>query len=215
MGAEIVIEHEKIRIKGNKPLTGMRIDANDIPDLVPALAVIATSATGKTEIYNCLQARIKETDRIYSMTKGLRQMGARVEEHEDGMTVYQSSLQGAFVKGYADHRTVMALTVAGMVARGTTVITDGEAINKTYPKFVETMQAMGANVTFDKAKPSNHIILIGFKHVGKTLIGRRLAKDLNKKFIDLDKEVEKLYEKQTSRTFNLSTNHADTWRNTL
>jgi shikimate kinase len=58
------------------------------------------------------------------------------------------------------------------------------------------MQAMGANVMFDKPLPSNHIILIGFKHVGKTLIGRRLAKALNKKFIDLDREVEKLYEKK-------------------
>jgi len=201
MGADIVIEHEKIRIKGNKTLTGMRIDANDIPDLVPALAVIATQATGKTEIYNVMQARIKETDRIHSMTEGLRQMGARVEEHEDGMTVYQSSLQGTFVKGYGDHRTVMALTVAGMVARGTTMIADGDAINKTYPKFVETMQAMGANVISDKSKPSNHIILIGFKHVGKTLIGRRLAKALNKKFIDLDREVEKLYEKNHPEPF--------------
>lgn len=200
MGADIEIENENIRIKGNKTLTGMRIDANDIPDLVPALAVIATQATGKTEIYNVMQARIKETDRIHSMAEGLRQMGARVEEHEDGMTVYQSSLQSAFVKGYGDHRTVMAFIVAGIVARGTTVISDGDAISKTYPKFVETMQALGANVTFDEP-PSNHIILIGFKHVGKTLIGRRLAKDLNKKFIDLDKEVEKLYEKKHLEPF--------------
>jgi 3-phosphoshikimate 1-carboxyvinyltransferase len=194
MGAEIVIEQEKIRIKGNKVLTGIRIDASDIPDLVPALAVIATQARGKTEIYNVMQARIKETDRIHSMTEGLRQMGARIEEHQDGMTVYQSSLQGTLVKGYGDHRTVMALTVAGMVARGTTTITDGEAINKTYPGFVETMQAMGANMTLDKPILNTHIILIGFKHVGKTLIGRQLAKVLNKKFIDLDEEIEKLYE---------------------
>jgi shikimate kinase len=53
----------------------------------------------------------------------------------------------------------------------------------------------------DKSKPSNHIILIGFKHVGKTLIGRRLAETLNKKFIDLDREVEKLYEKNHPRAF--------------
>jgi 3-phosphoshikimate 1-carboxyvinyltransferase len=195
MGAELIIEQEKIRIKGNKTLTGMRIDANDIPDLVPALAVIATQATEKTVIYNVMQARIKETDRIHSMTEGLRQMGARIEEHQDGMTVYQSSLQGAFVKGYDDHRTVMALTVAGMLASGTTVITDGKAINKTYPRFVETMQSIGANIIFHQPMSNNHIILIGFKYVGKTLIGRQLAKALNKKFIDLDREVEMLYEK--------------------
>ena len=201
MGAEIIIEQGKIQISGNKTLTGMRIDANDIPDLVPALAVIATRAIGKTEIYNVSQARIKETDRIHSMTEGLRQMGARIEEHQDGMTVYQSDLRGAFVKGYGDHRTVMALTVAGMVAYGTTTITDAEAINKTYPEFVDTMKNMGANVTFHQPTSNNHIILLGFKHVGKTLIGRRLAKALNIKFIDLDKKVEKLYEKNYHKPF--------------
>ena len=194
MGAKIVIEQDKIRVNSNKPLTGIRIDANDIPDLVPAIAVIATQATGKTEIYNVTQARIKETDRIHSMTDGLRKMGAKIEEHEDGMTIYQSKLHGAYVEGFGDHRTVMALTVAGMIASGTTTITDGEAINKTYPKFVETIQSMGGNVSFDKSLPNNHIILIGFKHAGKSLIGRRLAKSLNKKFIDLDREIEKLYE---------------------
>lgn len=201
MGAEMAIEKEIMRIKGNKTLTGMRIDANDIPDLVPALAVIATQATGKTEIYNVMQARIKETDRIHSMTEGLRKMGAKIEEHPDGMTVYQSSLQGALVEGYGDHRTVMALTVAGMVAQGSTIITDGEAINKTYPRFVDAMQALGGNITIHESRVNNHIILIGFKHVGKTLIGRQLATNLNKKFIDLDREVERIYEKRYLEPF--------------
>lgn len=201
MGADIEIEQETIKIKGHKPLTGMRIDANDIPDLVPALAVIATCAQGKTEIYNVMQARIKETDRIHSMVEGLRKMGARIEEQRDGMTIYQSTLQGAFVKGYDDHRTVMALTVAGIIANGTTIITDGEAINKTFPKFVETMQALGANMTVHEPIANNHIILIGFKHVGKTLIGRELAKILDKKFIDLDQEVERLYQLRYLKLF--------------
>lgn len=195
MGADIVIEQEKIRIKGCKPLTGIRIDANDIPDLVPALAVIGTQAAGKTEIYNVSQARIKETDRIHSMMQGLRKMGAKIDEHLEGMTIYQSLLQGAKVNGYDDHRTVMALTVAGLLAEGTTSISDGEAINKTYPEFVNVMRDIGANVT-KESESNKHIILIGFKHVGKTRIGRKLASILNKTFIDMDKEVESLYEKE-------------------
>ncbi|HBI21446.1 MAG TPA: hypothetical protein DDY37_02480 [Legionella sp.] len=195
MGADIMIEPETIRIKGNQALTGIRIDANDIPDPLPTLAVIATQAKGKTEIYNVQQARIKETDRIHSMTEGLRLMGATIDEHPDGMTIYQSHLLGAVIEGYNDHRTVMALAVAGMVAHGTTVVSDEEAIHKTYPTFVETMQAIGANVTVDHSTPNHHIILFGFKHVGKTRIGQALAKSLNMHFIDVDAELEKLHEK--------------------
>lgn len=202
MGADVVIENKSIRIKGGKQLTGMRIDANDIPDLLPALSVIATQATGKTEIYNVKPARMKETDRIHSMTEGLRRMGAIIEEFSDGMTVYKSDLQGTIVDGYGDHRTVMALTIAGMLAEGTTLVSDGEAITKTYPGFVDTMQALGANVTFPVPLPNNHIIFIGFKHVGKTLIGSRLAAILNKKFIDLDKTVEQLYANSVAKSYS-------------
>ncbi len=201
MGADIVTEKNKIHIKGNKKLTGLRIDANDIPDLVPALAVIATQAFGKTEIYNVKQARVKETDRIHSMTEGLKKMGASIEEYADGMTIYQSKLQGALVKGYGDHRTVMALSVAGMLAHGTTMITDGEAITKTYPGFIDAMQSIGAKINFYEPITNHHIILIGFKHTGKTIIGRQLAKILNKKFIDLDREIEKLYEQRYFELF--------------
>jgi 3-phosphoshikimate 1-carboxyvinyltransferase len=202
MGADMVIKKNAIQIHGGKPLTGMRIDANDMPDLVPTLAVIATQAKGKTDISNVKQARIKETDRIHSMTEGLRKMGAHIVAHEDGMTIYESSLQGAFVNGYGDHRTVMALTVAGMVAQGRTLITEGESVKKTYPKFVETMQRMGANLSIDNPPSQGHIILIGFKHVGKTLIGNCLAKTLNKKFIDLDKEIENSYRENNLEALN-------------
>jgi len=196
MGAEIIIEKEQIKIKTKNALKGIRIDANDIPDLVPALAVIGTQAMGKTEIVNVKHARIKETDRLYSMTEGLRKMGANIEVHDDGLTVYQSNLKGALVEGFNDHRTVMALSIAGMIASGTTTITNAEAINKTYPEFIKDMQSLGAQYTFESLPQSKHIILLGFKHVGKTAIGKQLAKMLEKKFIDVDNEIEKNYEKK-------------------
>ena len=127
MGADIVMTPTGLIIQGGLALQGLKIDANDIPDLLPTLAVIGTYANGKTEIRNVRQARIKETDRIHSMTQGLTRLGARVEEYPDGMTVYQSQLHGVRVKGYDDHRTVMALAVAGMLAEGSTVIDDAEA----------------------------------------------------------------------------------------
>ncbi len=146
MGADIRVESERLVIHGGKPLTGIKIDANDIPDLLPTLAVIGTAASGKTEICNVAQARIKETDRIHSMTQGLTRLGAQVEEHADGMTIYASTLRGAEVHGFDDHRTVMSLALAGMLTEQPTFITDAEAMDKTFPNFVALMQSLGARM---------------------------------------------------------------------
>jgi len=146
MGADITCNASDIIIKGGKPLTGIHIDANAIPDLLPTIAVLATVAKGRTQIVNVPQARLKETDRIHSMTEGLCKMGANVEEKSDGMIIEQSSLSGASVKGYGDHRTVMALTLAGLLAEGETQIDEAESINKTYPTFMEEIKRLGGNV---------------------------------------------------------------------
>ncbi len=151
MGADIVVEPKRLIIRGGKKLSGIKIDANDIPDLLPTLAVIGVYASGKTEIRNVKQARIKETDRIESMADGLRRMGAKIDEHEDGLTVYHSMLLGCSVKGYNDHRTVMALSIAGMIAEGTTTIDESEAIKKTFPEFIQAMQSLGAKMEVENA----------------------------------------------------------------
>ncbi len=146
MGADIEVQSSKVIIKGGKPLNGIKIDANDIPDLLPTLAVIGTKAYGKTEIYNVKQARIKETDRIHSMTEGLTLLGAKIDEYPDGLIIYPSSLSGTKVNGYNDHRTIMALSIAGLIANGETIIEDSEAIRKTFPTFLKVMQSLGANM---------------------------------------------------------------------
>jgi 3-phosphoshikimate 1-carboxyvinyltransferase len=145
MGANIVVEPSRLLVHGSR-LTGIRIDANDIPDLLPVLAVIGAHASGKTTITNVRQARIKETDRIHSLTQGLTRMGAVVEEFPDGMTIHHSPLKGARVNGFGDHRTVMALSIAGLTADGVTIIDDAQAINKTFPTFIEQMQTLGAKM---------------------------------------------------------------------
>ncbi len=146
MGADILVKPEYLLIRGGKKLTGIKIDAHDIPDLLPVLAVIGTAAFGKTEIRNVAHARIKETDRIRSMANGLSRMGASLIEESDGLIIFQSQLQGASVKGYGDHRTVMALSIAGMIAEGSTLIDDSESIDKTFPSFVSTMTSIGAKM---------------------------------------------------------------------
>lgn len=154
MGADIVIHPTHLHIRGGNKLSGIKIDANDIPDLLPTLAVIGTYATGRTEICNVAHARIKETDRIQSMANGLSRMGAKIDEKTDGLIIYQSDLQGAQVKGYGDHRTVMALSIAGMIADGTTIIDESEAISKTFPTFINVMQSIGAKMEVENASSS-------------------------------------------------------------
>ncbi len=146
MGADIKVNSSGLIIRGGNNLKGLKIDAHDIPDLVPTLAVVGTQAVGKTEIGNVRQARLKETDRIHSMVTGLKRLAARLDEHEDGMTIYQSKLHGTRTEGFGDHRTAMALVLAGMLADGATIVEDGEAINKTFPAFVEIMQSLGAKI---------------------------------------------------------------------
>lgn len=151
MGADIAIHSTYLHIRGGKKLSGVNIDANDIPDLLPTLAVIGTYASGKTTLFNVAHARIKETDRIQSMANGLISMGARINEKDDGLTIYQSDLHGTQVKGCGDHRTVMALSVAGLIADGTTLIDTSEAINKTFPTFISVMQSIGAKMEAEHA----------------------------------------------------------------
>lgn len=151
MGANITIHPTHLHIYGGKKLSGIKVDANDIPDLLPTLAVIGTYASGITEICNVAHARIKETDRIKSMANGLTRMGAKIDEKDDGLIIHQSALRGARVKGYGDHRTVMALSIAGMIGDGTTIIDDSEAINKTFPTFIKLMQSIGAKMEVENA----------------------------------------------------------------
>ncbi len=150
MGADITIANNELLIKEGKILHGITIDANDIPDMLPTLAVVATQAEGETKIINVANARIKETDRIHSMASGLGAMGAYVKEKKDGLIIKKSLLHGAEVNGFDDHRTVMALALAGLLAEGETSISTAEAINKTFPQFVEMMNQLGCEIKLIK-----------------------------------------------------------------
>jgi 3-phosphoshikimate 1-carboxyvinyltransferase len=118
-------------------------------DEFPIFAVAATQAVGVTTIRDAAELRVKESDRIASVATELRKMGARVEEQPDGMVIHgPTPLTGAVVESHGDHRLAMALAVAGLAAHGATVVRGAEAINDSFPGFVETMQALGADVAW-------------------------------------------------------------------
>lgn len=128
-------------------LKGIEIDLNAMPDALPALAVLGTVAEGETRLVNVAQARIKETDRITVMCAELSKMGADIEEIPDGLIIRKSKLTGAEVHGHDDHRIVMALSLAGMIADGITTVDTVEAAAVTYPTFDKDFIALGANIT--------------------------------------------------------------------
>ncbi len=133
-------------VSSRSRLTGRVIDLNDMPDALPALSVLACMCEGETRFVNVSQARIKETDRIAVMCKELSKMGADIQEQPDGLIIRKSTLKGALVNGHDDHRVVMALALAGMVADGETVIETAEDADVTYPTFVGDFQKIGANI---------------------------------------------------------------------
>ncbi|HPA71842.1 MAG TPA: 3-phosphoshikimate 1-carboxyvinyltransferase [Spirochaetota bacterium] len=149
MGAEVAIGERSIRIRGGK-LTGGVFDLNAIPDALPALSVAACFAEGETRLVNVPQARLKETDRIAVMCRELSKMGARVEELPDGLIVKRSALKGTAVDGHGDHRVVMALSVAGLAAEGTTTVGTAESVSVTFPGFTGLMRSAGADILATK-----------------------------------------------------------------
>jgi 3-phosphoshikimate 1-carboxyvinyltransferase len=151
MGAIIDETATGIIVSGQE-LNGQEIDLNNTPDALPSMAVVGCCAKGKTALVNVPQARIKETDRIAVMAGELSKMGAQIEELEDGLVVHQSKLKGCEVDGRGDHRVVMALSLAGLVAEGTTVVKGAEAIQVTFPSYVDLMKQLGADMTLQSER---------------------------------------------------------------
>ncbi len=145
MGASIQIKKEGILVDSSE-LMGCELDLNNTPDALPALAVVGCYTKGETILKNVAQARIKETDRIRVMATELSKMGADIEELEEGLIIRQSELKGTRVSGYNDHRVVMALSLAGMIAQGETEIDGAESVNITFPGYVEKMCQLGAQM---------------------------------------------------------------------
>lgn len=148
MGADIKVEEHGLKIKG-KELNGSDLDLNNTPDALPALAVLGCFALGTTRLYNVAQARIKETDRIKIMAQELFKMGANIKEMDAGLIIESCKLTGETVEGHKDHRVVMALALAGMIAEGATRITTAEAINVTFTDFVGIMKSLGSKIKLE------------------------------------------------------------------
>ena len=148
MGAQFRIDQKKrtLTIEKGQRLQGIRIDINDFIDALPILAVIGCFAEGRTEIVNAAIARKKESDRIASIARELKKMGAVIEEKSDGLIIHESKLHGASLNTYHDHRLALSLSVAALAAQSSSTIHGVECIAKTYPTFYDDLQLIGARI---------------------------------------------------------------------
>ncbi|HBN38198.1 MAG TPA: 3-phosphoshikimate 1-carboxyvinyltransferase [Ruminococcaceae bacterium] len=142
-GAKFEINENSVRCV-KSALKGAVVDATDIPDLVPIISVLAAFSEGQTVIKGAERLRYKESDRIESVVENLKLIGADVTETEDGMIINGGKeLHSAELKGYNDHRIVMAFSIAGLFLDSETVIDDANSINKSYPSFFEDYNSIG------------------------------------------------------------------------
>jgi len=152
MGADIKITRTErrceeevgdVEIRGRNVLRGVLVQGKSIPrliDEIPILAVVSCFAEGETIIKDAEELRVKETDRIKATVNELKKMGADIEERKDGMIIRgKKQLTGAECNSYADHRMAMALTIAGLRAKGRTKILNPECIATSFPEFWDTL----------------------------------------------------------------------------
>lgn len=125
-------------------LSGIKIDAAGIPDLVPILAVCACAAKGKTEITNAARLRIKESDRLKTVAAMINALGGEIAELQDGLVINgKGKLKGGSVDSFNDHRIAMAAAIASVICEGDVVIKGAQAVEKSYPAFFEHFRLMG------------------------------------------------------------------------
>ena len=142
MSCNVTIEGEEIVVTGPETLRGGTFDCNATPDIVPTLAAIAPLASSPVEIVNVANLRVKESDRLATVTAELRRLGATVEERPDALRIEPGwSSEQVTIETHNDHRIAMAFAIAGL-ARGNVTIGKEQVVTKSYPRFWRTLDEL-------------------------------------------------------------------------
>lgn len=127
-------------------LHGTVIEGDIIPTLIdeiPVIAVMAAFADGTTTIKDAAELKVKETNRIDTVTENLKVMGCDITPTDDGMIINGGkSLHGATIHSHLDHRIAMSFAIAALAAEGETEIIDGECVNISYPGFYQDLERL-------------------------------------------------------------------------
>jgi len=151
MGAKLKIENERLEagepladiVVESSELKGIELGGDIIPrliDEIPVLAVAGCVAKGKTVIRDAGELRVKESDRIATVSSELSRLGAKIEPLPDGMVIYGGRhLSGTEVDSHFDHRLAMSLAVAALIAKGETTIKHAQVAQVSYPAFWQAL----------------------------------------------------------------------------
>lgn len=143
-GAGIKISGDEITVIPGR-LRGTEIDASQVPDLVPAIAAVASGAGGQTVIKNAGRLRLKESDRLKAVSQVLSLLGADIKETGDGLIINGSErLSGGTADSWGDHRIAMMASIVSVICDSDVRITGSQAVNKSYPAFFEDFSSLGA-----------------------------------------------------------------------
>jgi 3-phosphoshikimate 1-carboxyvinyltransferase len=136
--ADLIVRHA--------PLRGIDVPVELVPDMIdefPALFIAAVAARGTTRITGAAELRVKESDRIAVMAKGLKALGATIEETPDGAIIEGGVLKGGNVDSAGDHRCAMSFVVAGALAKADVVIADCANVATSFPNFRQLARDCG------------------------------------------------------------------------
>ena len=163
MGARIEVKNKKticgepvadLRVISSR-LKGVKVPKNIVASMIdefPILAVLAAIAEGKTEMKGIGELRVKESDRIFSRAKGLRECGVDVSYGDDYMTVEgeREVKGGQLVNTFNDHRIAMSFICLGQVTQNPIQISESISIGTSFPGFIEKFKEIGANLSSQK-----------------------------------------------------------------
>lgn len=154
MGADITLFNERefgtepiadIRVR-YMPLHGITIGGSWVPaaiDEIPAIMIAGACAKGQTILTDAGELRVKESDRIASITAGLQTLGIDVVEHAEGMIVTGGQMLGGEIDSFDDHRIAMAFSIAGLCATSAIIVKNCDNVETSFPNFVEVAQHAG------------------------------------------------------------------------
>ena len=164
MGADIAFENPReeggepvadLRVRFG-PMTGIEVPPERAPSMIdeyPILSVVAAFAEGKTVMRGVKELRVKESDRIDAMARGLEACGVRIEEDEDTLIVHGMGPGavpgGATCATHLDHRIAMSFLILGLASKQPVSVDDASPITTSFPVFAPLMKALGASIAPD------------------------------------------------------------------
>ena len=167
MGADLSIHDRRkqggeevgdVRVRYAGRLKGITIPVELVPSLIdelPVILALAAVSEGITVLRGAAELRVKESDRLAVMARGLETLGVSLEEYPDGADIQGGDIQGGQVDGAGDHRCAMSFAILGQLAAGEVFVTGSENIDTSYPCFVRDLSHIGGSVRVQQGGSGN------------------------------------------------------------